>query len=152
MKFIGILAKTRFCLLFDYALCLHQEFGVKWTGNTCIHSSLAWHLGSTQPTWQEHSKRTLIWWRGILPSSGIFLWTDLFISNNKSYFFIRYFLQLHFKSYLSPFLVSSLKVPYTLLQSCSPTHPLLLPGPGIPLYWGISSSQDQGPLFPLMAD
>ena len=27
-----------------------------------------------------------------------------------------------------------------------------LPGPGIPLYWGILSSQDQGPLLPLMAD
>jgi hypothetical protein len=27
------------------------------------------------------------------------------------------------------------KVPYTLPLTCSPTHPLLLPGPGIPLYW-----------------
>jgi hypothetical protein len=33
---------------------------------------------------------------------------------------------------------------------CSPTHPFLVPGPGIPLYWGIESSQDQGPLLPLM--
>jgi hypothetical protein len=31
---------------------------------------------------------------------------------------------------LSPFLVSSPKIPYTL--PCSPTHPLQLPGPGIP--------------------
>jgi hypothetical protein len=30
-----------------------------------------------------------------------------------------------------------LKVPYTLLPPCSPTHPLPLPGPVIPLYWGI---------------
>jgi hypothetical protein len=29
------------------------------------------------------------------------------------------------------------KVPYTLPPPCSPTHPLLLLGPGIPLYWGI---------------
>jgi hypothetical protein len=29
------------------------------------------------------------------------------------------------------------KVPYTLPLPCSATHPLLLPGPGIPLYWGI---------------
>jgi hypothetical protein len=29
------------------------------------------------------------------------------------------------------------KVPYTLPTPCSPIHPLLLPGPGIPLYWGI---------------
>jgi hypothetical protein len=34
----------------------------------------------------------------------------------------------------------------------SPTHPLLFPGPGIPLYWGIEPSQDQGPLLPLMSD
>jgi hypothetical protein len=30
-----------------------------------------------------------------------------------------------------------LKVPYTLLLPCSPTHPLPLLGPGVPLYWGI---------------
>jgi hypothetical protein len=30
-----------------------------------------------------------------------------------------------------------LKVSYTLPPPCSPTHPLLFPGPGIPLYWGI---------------
>jgi hypothetical protein len=29
------------------------------------------------------------------------------------------------------------KVPYTLPLPCSPTYPLLLLGPGIPLYWGI---------------
>ena len=46
---------------------------------------------------------------------------------------------------LSPFLVSPPPSP------CSPTHPFLLSGPGIPLYWGIES-QDQGPLFPLMTD
>jgi hypothetical protein len=28
-------------------------------------------------------------------------------------------------------------VPYTLPLPCSPTHPLPLLGPGIPLYWGI---------------
>jgi hypothetical protein len=26
---------------------------------------------------------------------------------------------------------------YTICPPCSPTHPLLLLGPGIPLYWGI---------------
>ena len=35
---------------------------------------------------------------------------------------------------------------------CSPTHPLPVPGPGIPLYWGIESSQDQGPFLPLMVN
>jgi hypothetical protein len=29
------------------------------------------------------------------------------------------------------------KVPHALPPPCSPTHPLLLPGPGIPLYWDI---------------
>jgi hypothetical protein len=29
------------------------------------------------------------------------------------------------------------EVPYTLPLPCSPTHPLLLLGPGIPLYWSI---------------
>jgi hypothetical protein len=27
-----------------------------------------------------------------------------------------------------------------------------IPGPGIPLYWCIEPSQDQGPLLPLMTD
>jgi hypothetical protein len=31
------------------------------------------------------------------------------------------------------------KAPYTFSLLCSPTHPLLLPGPGIPLYSGIWS-------------
>ena len=29
------------------------------------------------------------------------------------------------------------KAPYTLSRPAPPTHPLLLPGPGIALYWGI---------------
>jgi hypothetical protein len=44
------------------------------------------------------------------------------------YLFI-YFLYIHFKCYPE----SSLYPP----PPCSPTHPLLLLGPGIPLYWGI---------------
>jgi hypothetical protein len=35
---------------------------------------------------------------------------------------------------------------------CSPTHPLSLPCPAIPLHWGIEPSQDQGPLLPLMSN
>jgi hypothetical protein len=38
------------------------------------------------------------------------------------------------------------------LSTCSPTHPLLLPGLDIPLYWGIETSQSQGPLLPLMTE
>ena len=29
------------------------------------------------------------------------------------------------------------KVPYTLPLPCSPNQPILLPGPGVPLYWSI---------------
>jgi hypothetical protein len=54
--------------------------------------------------------------------------------------FIRYVLHLHFKSIL--------KIPYTLPLPCPPTHPLLLLGPGVPLYWGIWSLQDQGASLP----
>jgi hypothetical protein len=54
---------------------------------------------------------------------------------------------------LSPFLVSPPKIPYPPPPfSSSPTYPLPLPGPGIPLYWGIEHSQDEGPLLPLMID
>jgi hypothetical protein len=55
-------------------------------------------------------------------------------------FFIRYFLHLHFKCYP--------KSPLCPPPPWSPNHPLLLPDPGIPLYWGIWSSQYQGPLLP----
>ena len=56
---------------------------------------------------------------------------------------------------LSPFLVSPLKNPLPLsppTSTCSPTHPLPLPGPRIPLHWGIEPSQDQRPLLLLMTD
>jgi hypothetical protein len=54
---------------------------------------------------------------------------------------------------LSPFLVFPQKTPYPLFfLLCSPTHLLLLPGPGIPLDWGIEPSQDLGPLFPLITN
>jgi hypothetical protein len=44
------------------------------------------------------------------------------------------------------------QTPYFLPLPCSSTHPLLIPGPGIPLYWGKRSLQYQGSLLPLMAD
>jgi hypothetical protein len=53
------------------------------------------------------------------------------------------------------FIYISNAIPKALYPSplpCSPTYPLPLPGPGIPLYWGIWSSKYQGPLLPLMAD
>ena len=57
---------------------------------------------------------------------------------------------------LSPFLISPPKeniIPLSPSPSpCPPIYPLPLPGPGILLHWGIESSQDQGPLLPLMTD
>jgi hypothetical protein len=55
---------------------------------------------------------------------------------------------------LSPFLVSP---PYNPppsypLSSCSLTHPLLLPCPGISLHGDIKPSQDQGPHLSLISD
>jgi hypothetical protein len=47
---------------------------------------------------------------------------------------ISYFLLDIFFIYISN---AILIVPYTLPPPCFPTHPLPLPGPGIPLYWGI---------------
>jgi hypothetical protein len=48
--------------------------------------------------------------------------------------FFQFFLLDIFLIYISN---AILKVPYTLPLPCSPTHPLPLHGPGIPLYWGI---------------
>jgi hypothetical protein len=55
-------------------------------------------------------------------------------------FFVLFTFQM-----LSTFPVSSSENPLPSAP-CSPTHPLLLPGPGIPLYWGTEPSQDQGTL------
>jgi hypothetical protein len=56
--------------------------------------------------------------------------------------FIRYFLHLHFKCNPEspPYTPALLSIPLTP-TSC----------PGIPLYWGIESLKDQGPLLPLIA-
>ena len=51
----------------------------------------------------------------------------------------------------SPFLFFPLKIPYSPLPLL-PNPPTPIPGPGIPLYWGIEPSQDQGPLLPLMTN
>jgi hypothetical protein len=48
--------------------------------------------------------------------------------------FLIYFLLDIFFIYISDAIP---KVPYTLPLPCSPTHPLPLLGPGIPLYWGL---------------
>jgi hypothetical protein len=84
-------------------------------------------------------------------------------SNSSPFFFKKFQLWQIFSFFLDIFFVYILNViPFPDFpsenplspspSSCSPTHPLLLPGPGIPLYWGIEPSQDQGPLFPLITD
>jgi hypothetical protein len=55
-------------------------------------------------------------------------------SGEITIFFISFFLLDIFFIYISNAIP---KAPYTLFPLYSPTHPLLLPGPGIPLYWGI---------------
>jgi hypothetical protein len=65
----------------------------------------------------------------------------VFLHSFFPYLFIRYFLHLQFKCY-----PKSIRIPSP--QLCSPTHPLLLPGPGVPLYWEIQSLQDQGAPLP----
>jgi hypothetical protein len=69
------------------------------------------------------------------------------------YFFIVYFIYLHFKCY-PLFPVSLLQTPppiYLLLCGCSPLTHLLPPHcPGIPLHWGIEPSKDQELLLPLL--
>jgi hypothetical protein len=72
------------------------------------------------------------------------------------FFLDFYFLLDIFFIYISniiPFPSFPSENPLSLSPSlCSPTHPLLLPGPGTSLHWGIEPSQDQGPLLPLMID
>jgi hypothetical protein len=68
-------------------------------------------------------------------------WDPLSLKFSPFFFpiFIRYFLHLHFKCYTkSP--------PYP--PPHSPIHPVPLLGPGVSLYWGIYSLQDQGASLP----
>jgi hypothetical protein len=64
----------------------------------------------------------------------IIIITVIVIVNDEVSFLIYLFLLDIFFIYISNAIP---KVPYTLPPPCSPTHPFLLLGPGIPLYWGI---------------
>jgi hypothetical protein len=70
-------------------------------------------------------------------SQKVQLWNQRKSSYREKAFFklfpILYVLDIFF-IYISS---AILKVPYTLPPPCSPTHPLPLLGPGVPLYWGI---------------
>jgi hypothetical protein len=61
-------------------------------------------------------------------SHTILFYFILFFYIQTSFFLIRYFPHLHFQCYPKG-------PPYPPPQS--PTHPLPLFGPGVPLYWGI---------------
>ena len=72
-------------------------------------------------------------------------------------YFFNWIFSLFIFQMSSPFLVPPSKntVPLPLPTTpypCSPTHPLPLSGPGIPLHWSIQPSQDKGPLLPLMSN
>jgi hypothetical protein len=71
---------------------------------------------------------------------------SVFFSFLLDIFFIYISNAIPFPSFLSQNPV------YPPPSPCSPTHPLMLCGPGITLYWGIESLQDQGPLLSLRAD
>jgi hypothetical protein len=65
-----------------------------------------------------------------------------------AFFKIRYF--LCYISNVIPFPIFPNENPLSSpLSPYSPTYPLLLPGPGIPLYWDIKPSEDQGPILTL---
>jgi hypothetical protein len=76
--------------------------------------------------------------------------TKPFIIRSTLFFFIRFF--FIYISNVIPFPSFPSENPLPHFSPCSPTHPLQIPGPGIPLYWGIEPSQDQEPLLPLMTD
>ena len=81
---------------------------------------------------------------------------NISISHCLSFLYFYLFLLDIFFIYISnviPFPSFPSKNPLSFPHSpCSLTHPHPFPGPGIPLYWGIEPSQNQGPLFPLMTD
>jgi hypothetical protein len=67
------------------------------------------------------------------------------------FFFLKVDIFFIYISNVIPFHVFPSKTPHPLPLLLL-TNPLPLPGPGIPLYWRIEPSQDQGPLLLLMTD
>jgi hypothetical protein len=83
----------------------------------------------------------------LLLATESFLFFFFFLSHFLlAIFFIYISNVIHFPGFPSENLLSLSPSP------CSATHPLPLPGSGIPLYWVIKPSQDQGLLLPLVLD
>jgi hypothetical protein len=77
--------------------------------------------------------------------------TELSLQPNKSFLKKKIDIFFIYISNVMPFpgFPSKISVPPNPYPSpCTPTHSILLPGPGIPLHWGIVPSQNQGPLLP----
>jgi len=105
-------------------------------GQPCLQSEFQCSQGYMEKPCIEQTKKKKKMKENIFPILFLFL-------------IIYFLLFLHFKCYpLSYFPLQKSPSPYP----CSPTHPLLLPSPGIPLYLGIELSQAQGPLLPLKTD
>jgi hypothetical protein len=71
------------------------------------------------------------------------------VSFSSSFFFLldTFFIYI---SNVIPFSNFPSENPLSPPPPLPPNPPTPIPGPGIPLYWGIEPSQDQGPLLPLM--
>jgi hypothetical protein len=107
-------------------------------------------LPSDKTLWE----RTSVYYQSNLSHPNIYKKDNTECWGFFSPFFNRIFSLFTFQM-LSPFLVSPQKNTLNLFplpSPCSPTHPLLLLGPGIPPHWGIEPSQDQEPLLPLMSN
>jgi hypothetical protein len=94
----------------------------------------------------QHCALSCLYWILFFKHSSLSLSLSLSLSD----IFIRYW---HFKCYpFSWFPLWKPPPPSPTHSICTPILPLLLPGPGIPLYWGIEPSQDQEPLLLLVTD
>jgi hypothetical protein len=66
--------------------------------------------------------------------------------------FFLFIFNIFFKLYIFFIFISNAipKAPYPLSPPCSPTHPLLLPGPGIPRTGAYDLHKTKGPLLPFI--
>ena len=106
----------------------------------CMHSACEGQKRASAPLKLESKKVMGCRW-------GSGNWTQVLSQKSKHSLF-SFFKDIFFIYILNiiPFLGFPSEAPIIRPSPCSPTHPLLLPCPGIPLHWGIEPSQDQGSL------